>query len=258
MKRLLQAYQCPDPVESRAALRNWYRQVLGQSWQVVEQQRLNEVLADHFGYHLLQIGKPMDGELCDGSRIAHRIVMVELGDPRGEGIGLCATAERLPLASGSIDVVVLPHLLSFAEQPHAILREVERVLIPEGHVVILGFNPWSLFGLRRLFGGWRGRSPWCGHFYSSLRLRDWLSLLGFDSLLLRHYFYRPPLAGGGLLQRLDFLERWGGRWWPFFGGGYLLVARKRVATLTPIRPRWRSRRLIQVGSVEPTARRDHS
>ncbi|MFU8837313.1 MAG: methyltransferase domain-containing protein [Thiohalomonadaceae bacterium] len=258
MKRLLQAYQCPDLAAARAVLRQWYRLPLGKAWQAVEQDLLNQVLVDCFGYHLLQIGRPCDEDLCAGSRIHHRIAMVQAGDAVDGAVGLCAEGGELPLASGSVDVVVLPHTLSYAALPHALLREVERVLIPEGYVVILGFNPWSLFGLRRLFAGWRGRSPWCGHFYSSLRLRDWLSLLGFDSLQLRHYFYRPPLASPALLQRLGWLERWGGRCWPILGGGFMLVARKRVTTLTPIRPRWRSRRLIQVGSAEPTVRRNRT
>lgn len=260
MRRLLQSYRCKDPGAARAALRDWYAQPLGEALAEAEQLLLEEVLADRFGYHLLQVGRPMARDLCAASRIQHRMVCcAEQRDDEGSGTTtLYAEAEALPLASSSIDVVVLPHVLSLAQHPHEVLREVERVLIPEGHVVILGFNPWGLFGLWRLLLGWRNESPWCGHFYSTMRLRDWLSLLGFETVVQRHYFYRPPFTGSGLLRRLALLERWGRRFWPLLGGGYMLVARKRVATLTPIRPRWRSRRLIPVGSAEPTARRNRT
>ena len=257
MKRLLKAYRCKDLATAREGLRSWYRLPLGEEWEQIEQTILAETLADRFGYHLLQIGRPMNRDLCANSRIKHRInLALTLAQQAQADCTLYALPEQLPLASGTLDVVVLPHVLSLAAQPHEVLREVERVLIPEGHVIILGFNPWSLFGLRRLLLGWNNDSPWCGHFYSSMRIRDWLTLLGFDTEVQRYYFYRPPLSRSGLLQRLGFLERWGSRFWPVFGGGYMLVARKRVTTLTPIRPRWRSHRLISVGSAESTARRN--
>ena len=260
MKRLLQAYRCQDPCAARAALREWYRQPLGEALASEEQALLATVLSERFGYHLLQLGRPMATDLTQASRISHRMVCCSEHHkgPAAGPVSLYAEADALPIASGSIDVVVLPHVLSFANQPHGVLREVERVLIPEGYVVILGFNPWSLFGLRRLLLGWRQDSPWCSHFYGTMRIRDWLSLLGFDTVQQRYYFYRPPVARRGLLRRLGLLERWGARFWPLLGGGYLLVARKRVTTLTPIRPRWRSRRLIPVGNVEPTARRNRT
>jgi len=96
----------------------------------------------------------------------------------------------------------------------------------------------------------RRRPPWSGDFRSILRLKDWLALLGFDLVYTRSFFFRPPLKRMGIMNRLDFLECVGRRWWPFLGGAYILVAKKRVVTLTPIKPRWRPRRrLIEVGSA---------
>lgn len=222
---------------------------------------LTQVLPNLFGYHLLQVGRPMASDLLATSRIPHRVVMEDvppLAHMEGEKSFL-GHSDQLPVASDSLDVILLPHTLEYVARPHEVLREAERTLIPEGHLLILGFNPWSLFGLRRLLAGWRNRSPWCGHFYSTLRLRDWLALLGFDTVLVEHYFFRPPLQKDGIMQRLSFFDRLGGRFWPPLGGGYLLVAKKRVATLTPIKPRWRSHRsLITVGTAEPTARRNRT
>jgi SAM-dependent methyltransferase len=262
MKRLLQAYRCSDSLQAKRHLRRWYRSPLGQRLQQTEQAMLEQVLPNLFGFHLLQVGRPMEADLLDASRIVHRMVMDELplpsrtGSRKGEE-GFLGQAHLLPIASDTIDVLLLPHALEYVNQPHEVLREVERVLIPEGHLVILGFNPWGLFGFRRLFSGWRDQSPWCGHFYSTLRLKDWLALLGFETVLVRHYFFRPPMQNNGIMRRLAALEQIGSRFWPLLGGGYLLVAKKRVATLTPIKPRWRSRRrVISVSPAEPSARRD--
>jgi len=259
MKRLLQAYRCSDPVEARRQLQHWYRSTLGENMQQAELGVLNQVLPNLFGYHLLQLGRPMEADLLGASRIPHRMVMDDLCvDEQTPGEkSFHGHSDLLPIASDCLDVILLPHTLEYVKRPHEVLREAERTLIPEGHLLIMGFNPWSPFGMRRLLGGWRDQSPWCGHFYSTLRLRDWLALLGFDTVLVQHYFFRPPMQNDGIMRRLSFLERSGGRFWPLLGGSYLLVAKKRVATLTPIKPRWRSSRsLVSVGTAEPTARRN--
>lgn len=236
-------------------LAQWYATDLGRHISNDEQQWLDHELGNLFGYHLLQIGFPDHEEILRSSRVRHHMRM-QLDAPkqvsRQDNRQLCAGPEQLPFLSDTLDVVVLSHILEFSHQPHTVLREVERTLIPEGHVVILGFNPVSLWGLARLLVGWKGRVPWCGHFLTATRLRDWLALLGFDVVQQRRYGYRPPWQHPRLLQRLGFLESLGRRLWPLFGGGYLLVARKRVTTLTPIRPRWRARRRIAVnGLVKP-------
>lgn len=259
LKRLLQSYRCVSGPRARADLRHWYGAPLGRSLAAGERELLDDILGNLFGYHLLQVGAPQGADLTSASRISHRMVLTDGADglpPLARSEGCVGLPEALPMAADSLDLLLLPHTLGFADQPHQVLREAERVLIPEGHVVILGFNPWSLWGVYRLVLGWRRRAPWCSRFLSPWRVKDWLSLLGFDTVLLRHIHHRPPLHHPGLLRRLRFLERWGGRWWPVLGGGYLLVAKKRVATLTPIRPRWRPRRaLVAPGLVEPTVRK---
>ena len=113
--------------------------------------------------------------------------------------------------------------------------------------------------MRRLLQGWRDEAPWSGHFYTPFRLKDWLSLLGFDTVLLRHYFHRPPVQHPTFMTKLAGLERLGQRFSSPLGGGYILVAKKRVSTLTPIKQAWRvSRNMINVGVPEPSARRDNN
>jgi len=249
--------RCGNPAAARAALRAFYASQSGVRLREVEQTLLDEVLPTLFGYHLLQVGWPADADLLRSSRIGHRMVL-DPDNVSGSSVHLASRTDSLPLASDSIDVILLPHLLELERHPHEVLREVERTLIPEGHVVILGFNPWSLWGACRLLPGRKREVPWCGHFYSQTRIRDWLALLGFATVRARTYFYRPPLRHGALMERLELIERLGARWWGPLGGGYLLVARKRVTALTPIRPRWRSRRgLIRPGLTEPTTRTVH-
>lgn len=262
MKRLLQAYRCRDTLAARRQLRRWYRTPLGRSVQQAELGLLEQVLPTLFGYHLLQLGNPMGVDMLSASRITHRVILDDippvLRGTREQGVRLRGRSDQLPLESDSLDVVVLPHTMEFADNPHEVLREAERVLIPEGHLVILGFNPFSLFGLRRLLTGWRDSPPWNGHFYSAQRIKDWLALLGFDTVMVRNYFFRPPFQNQRLMRPLERIEGVAERFSSPLGGGYILVAKKRVVTLTPIKPRWRSRRLLPVGAAEPTVRRDRT
>ncbi len=256
-----------------ADLRGWYRQPLGQSLLAAERHALDRILPDLFGYYLVQLGTVTDAYLLGASLIRRHVVIDRhraaelIGEPIGDEhaadrtsraadrtSALHADTDLLPLRGDAVDVVVLPHTLDFGASPHDILREVERVLVPEGHVVIMGFNPWSLWGLRRLFT-WRRRrpAPWHGVFRGTLRIKDWLALLGFDVIATHACFFRPPLKHAGLMRRLQWMERLGGRWWPYLGGTYIIVAKKRVVTLTPIKPRWRPRRsLIHGGAIKPS------
>lgn len=250
-----------DAALVRRSMRDWYRQGLGRGLLDLEQAELDGVLPNLFGYYLIQIGCLVNADLLGASRVRYRVVVDELPlsatETAGHAHGSCirANAEYLPVQRDSVDVVLLPHTLEFAADPHGVLREVERVLVPEGHVVILGFNPWSMWGVRRLLTPRRARlaPPWCGEFRSQLRIKDWLALLGFDVVVSHRYFFRPPITHTGVMRRLEFAERVGRRWWPILGGAYMLVAKKRVATLTPIKPRWRPRRsLIRADAVKPT------
>jgi SAM-dependent methyltransferase len=241
--------RCGPLAESQSHLRDWYEKYPGIWLQEQELTLLEGVLTDLFGYHILQIGLYNERTCLNVSRIPHRMVM----DVKFPDIANCKQGqtdtdffngepEYIPIAGDSLDVLVLSHTLEFCSNPHEVLREADRILIPEGYVVILGFNPWGLWSLWRVLFGWRKKAPWCGRFVSLARLKDWLQLLGFDICESHRYFFRPPLSHSGIMTRLTFLENLGSRFWPILGGAYFLVAKKRVATLTPIKPRWRPHR----------------
>ncbi len=240
-----------SPAEIWTALRGWYATPLGTRLLRAEQTELDRLLPDLFGYHLLQIGR-LPENLSRASRISHTMVLdvapLESAEPVGKQ-RFYGLPEALPVCTDSIDVLLLPHVLEFAAAPHAVLREAERALIPEGHLVVVGFNPWSLGRLSRLVSGWRGTLPWCGRFYSTARVRDWLALLGLEEVATRHFFLQPALHGQPGPVRTRLAWRAGRMLWPVFGLAYIMVARKRVTTLTPIRPRWRARRRFAPAGV---------
>ena len=242
---------------SHQAFRDWYQTHLGQLLAEAETECLNEVLPDLFGFHLLQIGAHGSEVLCQASRITHQIHLESDAPQRTSGI--YGHASRLPFANESIDVCVVSHSLEFDEDPHAILREIDRVLIPEGHIVVLGFNPYSCWGVNRLFRAWRKQQPWQGQFYGRARLKDWLSVLGFDCTYTNGLFFRPPVQHQKFMQKLAFMEKYIPAWLNFIAGGYVVVARKRTSTLTPIGPRWRTQRkkMVNGGLVEPSTRGIH-
>ena len=241
----------------RQGLGKWFQYAPGSHLLEMELRLLQQRLPALFGYHLVQIGNTVDEDLLSSSRISHKLIMQLEAD--GEAIprdaALLGTEDSLPLRSDSVDVVLVPHVLEFSENPHGLLREVERVLIGDGHLVLVGFNPWSLFGLWRSCLAWREQPPWCGHFYGLARIKDWLSLLDFEIVSVEKFFYRPPLKKIKFLQKLSFLEKLGKYCWPFFGAAYLIVAKKRVIPLTSTKLRWHSkRRMIAAGVTEPSAR----
>ncbi len=220
-----------------------------------ELDRLDHAVTDAFGFHALQLGLPeMDG--LRANRMPHRWVASDtlilpealpFALPLDPGlttqmghdpVALHCEFDALPFPNASVDLVILPHALELARDPHHTLREVERVLVPEGRVVITGFNPASLWGLRQRAGHLRrgmgfGRDqplylPSGGEFLGYWRLRDWLRLLGFEVEAGRFGCWRPPLHSEGWLQRFEWMDRVGDRWWPVLGAVYFVVAVKRV------------------------------
>ncbi|RPI45509.1 MAG: class I SAM-dependent methyltransferase [Betaproteobacteria bacterium] len=216
-----------------AELSRWFDTPLGQYLLAQERDYYDCVVADIFGYNALQSGLA-EIDFLRASRIPSRWCIGSTGP-----IALKTDFRDLPIAANSIDLVVLPHVLEFSDDPHQILREVVRVLVPEGHVVISGFNPWSLLGLKRFVPRSRSEIPWNGRFINLPRLKDWLSLLSFDVVGGRMHGYAPPFSQEHWLRRFSFMDSAGDRWWPFAGGVYLMQAVKRVRGMRVITPSWR-------------------
>jgi len=228
---------------STGTLAEWFATPLGHYLVAREQAYFDRTLSDIFGFHALQIGLP-ECPFLRGSRISTRLT-ADLEEPAQ----VLADPHWLPFPENGIDLIVLPHTLEFTDEPHQLLREVHRVIRPEGQLIIAGFNPFSLFGARRYFG--RGQTmPWTGNFIALYRLKDWLSLLGFEVGGGRLDCYAPPFVQEKWLQRFQFFEKAGDRWWPIAGGVYFLRATKRVLGMRVITPAW-SRRVRKKALAAP-------
>lgn len=239
------------------ALFAWYQTPLGRRvWSEV-QQTVGALSEGLFGYHLVQLGDlGGEDEALTGCTVRQRHILGLPGMPQTPASTLVAAPEQLPIASDSVDALVLIHTLDIASDPYQVLREVDRVLIPEGRAIIVGFNPWSLWGVNRVLCG-RRRSqpaPWCARFLSAYRVQDWLSVLGFDLEMARPVACRPPLRSMSVFNRLATLDRWGQRFVPLFCGLYALRTVKRVSKITPIGTYWKRARPTGRKVVEPSLR----
>lgn len=253
-----------------------------------ERAQMERVVSDVFGFHALQLGMPnldtlhtnrmphrwlahnqtrlllpAPSQMVDG---AHGSTAPDRGQhltATGSAVHLLCDFAALPFPANSLDLVVLPHTLELDADPHATLREVERVLVPEGRVVICGVNPASLWGLRqrrahlyRRLGFGELFLPREGEFIGYWRMRDWLRLLSFEVESGRFGCYRPAVVSEKWLDRYQWMDRAGARWWPIFGAVYFLVAVKRVRGMRLLGPAWKAAPARARAPV-PVANRDH-
>ncbi len=195
--------------------------------------------------------------MLDASEAVSHVYLGDQFETEDEDVKVSAHAEQLPFDAKSIGIVLLPHVLEFSEHPHQILREISRVLVPEGHLVLLGFNPMSLWGLRSLLAG-GDEYPWCGRYYRLARVKDWLQLLGFEMNVGAMVYYRPPASSKKLNRRFMFLDQVGDRWWPLMAAVYILVARKREIGVTPIKPSWKNKKQLRPGLAEPVTKQSET
>lgn len=232
-----------------------------------EQAQLDQIVSNLFGYHALQLGMPQLDALRE-NRMPYRGIVLDTVSgtsapfalPSAAGpananpiAGRAAPATgssgrstiwcdllELPFEAQSVDLLVLPHTLEFTRDPHSLLREAERVLMPEGELVILGFNSLSLWGVRQSLSRVT-RAPFVPSAHDLIaftRLKDWIKLLGFELDRGRFGCYRPPLLTDKWLSRWAFMEAAGDRWWPIFGGVYMITAIKRVTGMRLIGRPW--------------------
>ena len=212
----------------------WFDSSLGQYLIAHEQRFFDQVVVNIFGYNAVQIGWPQFNFLRLNRMPFHFSIGLE------EGVSLRSSASFLSIQSNSVDLVILPHTLEFNANPHQILREVYRILIPEGHLVISGFNPVSLWGACHYLKSTRNEFPWNGEFIGLHRLKDWLKLLDFEMAGGRLCCYVPPFKQEQWRRRFQFMEAAGDRWWPISGGVYFLHAIKHMHGMRIIKPEWKN------------------
>lgn len=239
-------------------LGRWLATPPGRYLQAWEQAQFDEAVVDVFGYHALQLGLPQIQTL-HGNRMPHRW----LGMPEAASTAdLITDFDALPFEENSLDLVTLPHTLELTADPHAALREVARVLVPEGRAIVCGFNPASLWGLRqrrailyrRMGLGDLYLPPTQKDLIHYWRMRDWLRLLGFEVQSSRFGLYRPAVRSEAWLQRYRWLDGLGERMWPIFGATYFIVAVKRVRGMRLLPAQWKRGPAIAAAPVTVTGK----
>ncbi|WP_448212127.1 methyltransferase domain-containing protein [Colwellia sp. MEBiC06753] len=217
-------------------------------------QTINQAIAPwcskFFGYHLLKIGALSSAIDCSQSPIKHQVNVSHCR----ELSSVIADIDDLPFIEHSVDVCILGHALEFTTDPHHVLREASRVLIPNGYMVITGYNPFSFAGLNKLMPYRRKQSPWREQFFTPMRVKDWLALMGYEvlddnRLLFSMLSGRDEGKKSGKLN--GYWQRFAGSYLPALGSIYVIVAKKRVHPLTPIKPKWRLRPSLQPARVTP-------
>lgn len=258
----------------------WSQTPSGQYILQWEQRQLDTMVADIFGYHALQFSMPQVSTLRE-NRIPYQALVLDTHpDTSLTAVPIANIApenrihsrfDELPFSSQSIDLAVLPHVLETSVAPHAVLRELERVLVPEGQLILSGFNHLSLWGARHLSSRLIHSHflPQNSQLIAFSRIKDWLKLLGFEIHQGRFGCYCPPYRSQTWLERTTFMEKAGDRWWPIFGAVYMITAIKRVRGMRLLGPAWKHKMLKHSGltpaaspttspSALPPAAHEHS
>ncbi|MFP6807526.1 MAG: class I SAM-dependent methyltransferase [Pseudomonadales bacterium] len=230
-------------------IRLWFDSPIGRQVLHTESAILEQLLSSLFGYHFLQLSV-QDEPLFAASPIQHKMSTALLDGDSGP---FMAQPAQLPFENDSVDVVLMHHMLDFIASPQDVLREAARVILPSGHLVIIGFNPYSLWGLLKPIAALGKTPPWNGTFIPSGRLMDWMNLLNFKIDRAQYCMYGLPRSrvdtpdySKGLSRNIN---------WPI-GAVYVIVARKQVGAMTPIRPVWKTQKAFGQLSVVPSANRD--
>ncbi|MBD2859891.1 class I SAM-dependent methyltransferase [Spongiibacter sp. KMU-158] len=214
------------------ALRQWFTTPLGRTVLNDELPLINQAVSDYRGpgRHLLKLSAipervPLNS-LPGHTRQFHLGSLNQYG--YSQVLDAIGDFHQLPVANESQDIVLLHHLIEFVENPHRVLREVERVITPHGKLVVCVINPYSLLACRSILGRFKRSPMWQNHMLSIGRIQDWLSLLGFELDGVSYGFHRLPVN-----RPTFFLDHKCASSKLPMGGVYVLTATKYRAPLTP-------------------------
>ncbi|NND54899.1 MAG: class I SAM-dependent methyltransferase [Gammaproteobacteria bacterium] len=228
-------------IRVRLVQTDWLESKAGQALFRQECLLAQGVLERVFGDQIVQIGGwGPAGRLLESARTQATIVLTPDVADQADAY---SQPEHLAIRSDSVDAVLLPHILETSPNPHAVLREVHRILRPDGRLIVLGFNPFSWWGTRHRVS-LHGYPQGIRRHISRRRLKDWLRLLNLSIDEVRPCYLRPP--SNNLLRRL---QKSG-----YFANGYLLMARKETIPVTVVRPRLGRRPTLVEGLVNSPTR----
>ena len=217
----------------KISAQEWFNSPLGQYLIDLEYKYISPIVVDTFGFYAIQMGN-FDIDFLDLSRIQNKFSL------NSNHPDLMTSNDALPFDESSVDLLIAPHILEQMAEPYELLKEIQRVLMPEGRLIITGFNPTSLWGLKKLLS-FDINYPWNTKFISLNKVKEWLPIVGLEMVEGKMGCYVPPIQQLSWLKKIQIMEKLGDRWWPMLGGFYFLVIQKRVHGMTPIRPLWQKR-----------------
>ncbi len=224
-------------LKREALLHHWLHSPLGQELVAEQRKCLQTVVRNKFGQHMVQLDMGLYEPLVESPPVGC-YSMVSMHENRSPTPLIRADAESLPFQPESVGTFILHHSLDFSDDPYKILREVNQALVPDGVIVIVGFNPMSLWSFRKLTGWIAGRIPWTGQFFRPHRIQDWLSVLDIEIEERYSLFHRPALNKKNILDKLIWLEKLVSIMFPKLGACYVIVGRKKTLGVTPLSSKW--------------------
>lgn len=230
----------------------WFQSPPGSLLLTLEKEQLQRMLSEQFGDVLVQLGGPINGLFTIPSPIVHRITIGQGTCPIRGIPFVTANYNELPLRPDSVDIIVCMHVLEFLDDPSLLIDQMYEALVPQGQLVIIGFNPMSLWGLAQYFNKSQ-EFPWGGNFHSQTHIKTLLQKTGYSILAKKTLCFRPPIQNRKLWHSLLVMEPLGQFLVPDLGGVYFLSARKKVFGMNPIIERAINQRLIHA-CPEPMTR----
>ncbi len=235
-------------------LRSWFKTPLGRTFLSAQKRILSQELHNLFGYHLLQLSVMPDARLFSASRISHCFSLSPVSGFSAKKVSGLSDFNALPLPDESIDVCVLHHVLDFSENPQQVLKEAARVTIPNGYIVLLGFNPISVRGFSKNFLQFFSRKAiWHHHDLHLGRVKDWLNFLDFSYAPAKYNFFNFPINNKKYLRNTHIRGMWHWTQKLPFGANYCLVARKDKVSVTPLKPAWQPKPALAQAAVSRRA-----
>ncbi|MSQ81087.1 MAG: class I SAM-dependent methyltransferase [Candidatus Methylopumilus sp.] len=219
----------------KISVQEWFNSPLGQYLFSLEYEYISPVVIDTFGFYAIQMGN-FDIDFLNQSRIPHKYSL------NSNCSDLMSSNDALPFDESSVDLLIAPHILEHMSEPYELLKEIHRILMPEGRLIITGFNPMSFWGLKKLLS-FDINYPWNTKFISLHKIKEWLPIIGFEMIEGKMGCYMPPIQQASWIHKIKTIEKLGDRWWPMLGGFYFIVIQKKVHGMTPIRPSWNKKLL---------------
>ena len=233
---------------------HWLQHFLGHSVLEAERALLFPLLEQRYGKHTLLIGSPRQQMLLKASVMPSQVLLSPLMNKCHDHHYIEGDFHELPIASGSIDLVILPHTLEHLDNPQRLLTEACRIIKPDGHIIIFGFNPYSLWGLKKRWMKSKNM-PWAGNFLKANTIKKWLTFAEFQLAKQSMLLFSPPTSHANVYRKFKYFEWIGRKFLSSFGGAYMLMAQSKSIPITPIKMRWQQQLSgMRTGIPRPTIR----